>query len=286
MASTPSYRELLDDATKTLYDSSPSPRIDAEVLLQDLLEQPLAWLIAHGDTCASAEQVLSYNALIEQRRQGKPVAYLTGHKEFWALDLKVNEHVLIPRADTETLVEVALEHLRGKHAPKVLDLGTGSGAIALALAYERSDAEVLAVDSSDAALQVARQNRERHKLDNVRLQNSHWFREISPQHFDLIVSNPPYVANDDPHLSQGDLRFEPKQALQANNDGLSDLQHIVQQAASYLARHGSIILEHGSTQGAAVMTLLQDAGFQAVKLHHDLNQLERCCSAQKAELQA
>lgn len=275
----PTYQAIVNDATKILYHGSGSPRIDAEILLQHVVQKPLAWLIAYGDTLASKEHLIDFYKLVEMRLQGQPIAYLTGHKEFWSLDLAVNESVLIPRADTEVLVEQAVQRLANNTSTDVLDLGTGSGAIALAIAKERPLTSVLAVDSQEAALVVARQNAESHELNNVRFLTSHWFTEIKMQQFDVIVSNPPYIEPNDPHLSQGDLRFEPDSALVGAQDGLGDIQNIIQTAPPYLKTGGYLLIEHGYNQSEQVRDYFVGIGFDEIVNYRDLNDLPRCTAA-------
>lgn len=270
------YRGLIDDATQLFYPVSDTPRIDAEVLMQHLLQRPLAWLLSHGDCQADSHHIKTYFELTARRQNGQPIAYITGHKEFWSLDLWVSEDVLIPRADTETLVEQALQKIEPATAVKILDLGTGSGAIALALAKERPLAEVLAVDSSPAALKLAQQNAQASSLGNVQFLVSDWFSNIEPQRFNLIAANPPYVASLDPHLEQGDLRFEPSAALIGGDDGLDDIRQIVAVAPDYLEPGAHLIVEHGHDQADAVAALFSQAGFGDVTLSLDLNSLPRC----------
>jgi len=276
------YQTLLDDASKRLYDQSDTPRIDAEVLLQHVVERPLAWLIAHGSNKATEQHINDFNRLVETRQTGQPIAYLTGHKEFWSLDLLVNDSVLIPRPDTETLVEAALEKLTDNSASRVLDLGTGSGAIALAIAKERPLSDVLAVDFEAEALVVARKNATMNTINNVRFAQSDWFNAISHEpKFDLICTNPPYIEAGDPHLQQGDLRFEPDSALIATDNGLSDLRTIINMAPDYLTNDGWLLLEHGFDQAAPVAALLRDAGFIDIEHHKDINGLNRCTGGKR-----
>ena len=255
-------------------------RIDAQWLLLHVLGQPdagRAWLIAHGDDALSNAQSEHFSALCARRAAGEPVAYLTGHKGFYGLNLQVDARVLDPRPDTETLVDWALERLAGHPAPRVLDLGTGSGAIALALAHARPDATVLAVDASADALAVARANAERLRLP-VQFAQSDWFSAV-PGTFDLIVSNPPYIAERDPHLPA--LRHEPLAALVAGADGLRDLRAIAAAAPTHLVPGGWLLLEHGWDQAEAVQTLLRTQGFEEVQTRNDLAGIGRCSGARR-----
>lgn len=273
------YKALLNDAGRLLRANTDTPRIDAEALLLHVVQQPLAWLICYSDTAASSSQVKHYFDLIGKRQQGQPVAYLIGHKEFWSLKLLVNENVLIPRSDTETLVEQVLIRLPEEQAQQVLDLGTGSGAIALSIAKERPQAKVLATDAHAAALSVAKTNAQLNSLVNVDFVQSSWFDQIGTTQFDLIAANPPYIDAQDQHLSQGDLRFEPDSALIAGRDGLADLEQIITQAPEYLNHQGWLVLEHGYNQQDQIQALFEAAGFTNIECHFDLNRLPRCTSA-------
>ena len=264
-------RELLGSAASLPGDSA---RRDAEILLCHCLSKPRSWLYAWPEAEVAAAGAQAYAALLAQRGEGVPVAYLTGQRDFWSLQLSVNEHTLIPRPETETLVEWALE-LPLPGAALVADLGTGSGAIALALASERPGWQVTAVDSSAAALEVARANAKTADLATVRFQQSDWYQTLSGSLFHLLLSNPPYVDGLDPHLRQGDVRFEPRSALVAGQDGLADLARLVDGAAQHLLSDGWLLLEHGFEQGAAVRRLLLEAGFDAVSTREDLAGLER-----------
>lgn len=276
------YRGLLDDATKQLYEATETPRIDAEVLMQHVIERPMAWLIAYGDTLATSDHIQAFYELISQRQCGQPIAYLTGQRDFWTLSLKVNNMVLIPRPDTETLVEQALARLPLETDLNVLDLGTGSGAIALSIAKERPQARVLAVDFQAGALQVAKENAALNKIANTDFLQSDWFAKVPAKpRFDLIASNPPYVESGDPHLEQGDLRFEPNTALIAHEEGLADIRNIIQTAPDYLNNHGWLLIEHGYTQASDVAALLAAADYKNVELFRDINDLPRCTVAQR-----
>ncbi|CAN5705082.1 peptide chain release factor N(5)-glutamine methyltransferase [soil metagenome] len=248
---------------------------DAELLLAYVLSREPAWLYAHGDAPLDAQAAERFEALRARREAGEPVAYLTGRRGFWTLDLEVTSDTLIPRAETERLVESALTRIPPDAATRIADLGTGSGAIALAIARDRPLAHVVATDCSDAALVVARRNAERSGIGNVEFRCGDWFAALAGERFDLIASNPPYIAEGDPHLVQGDLRHEPPPALVSGVDGLDDLRRIVRGAPAYLLPGGWLLLEHGHDQGAAVRALLTVAGFAQVQTARDLEARER-----------
>lgn len=271
-----SYRALLEEGVKRLYNDFDTPRIDAEVLLLHAVKKDMSWLIVYGDRLAEKDHIIDFYELIEQRAVGQPIAYLTGHKEFWSLDLIVNPSVLIPRPDTETLVEQALESLSKNEENSILDLGTGSGAIALAIAKERPQDKVLATDNSPTALNVAKQNAEKNNITNVSFIKSDWFSQIDGQEFELIISNPPYIEPDDAHLQQGDLRFEPETALIGAGDGLDDIRHIISTACIFLSDGAHLIIEHGYNQQQQATELFTQHGYQNIKTHQDLNKLPRC----------
>lgn len=244
--------------------------IDGQVLLAHALQRDRAWLVAHGDDVLAREQADTFFALAKRRRDGEPVAYLTGCREFWGLSLAVTRDVLIPRPETETLVELALAWLPRDRPVRVLDLGTGSGAIALAIASERPQAHVVATDGSAAALAVARGNAQRTALSNVEFVEANWYDGVPGSSWDMIVSNPPYVAIGDPHLTEGDLRFEPAGALASGVDGLAALRTIINGAGARLAPGGALIVEHGFNQADEVRDLLRDAGFVDLVAARDL----------------
>ena len=250
-------------------------RIDAQMLLLHVLGRPVndrAWLLMHDGDALAPEQGQRYAALCARRTGGEPVAYLTGHKEFWGLALAVDARVLDPRDDTETLVAWALEVLQDQRAPRIADLGTGSGAIALALQHERPDASVLAVDASADALAVARANAERLGLP-LAFHQGNWLDGLDGP-FQAIVSNPPYIRADDPHLAA--LTHEPLSALASGADGLADIRQIIAQAPGRLAPGGWLLLEHGWDQAGAVQALLRAAGFAQVQGRNDLAGMARC----------
>jgi release factor glutamine methyltransferase len=275
---------------------SSSARIEVQCLLQAVLQVNRAWLLAHPEQLLSAAQHAQFTVLFERRLNGEPLAYLLGEREFYGLVFKVSPATLIPRPETELLVELALQRIlqplpaspthpgpplsgreqgRCKHAFRVLDLGTGSGAIALSIAHARPDIEVVAVDASAAALEVAQFNVQRLGLGNVRLLQSDWFGALHGERFDIIVSNPPYVAADDAHLAQGDLRFEPCTALASGADGLDDIRRICAKAKAHLNPEGWLLFEHGHDQSAQVRALLQQSGFAGVFSARDLAGIER-----------
>jgi len=229
-----------------------------------------AWLMAHAGDALSRDAAQAFFALAKRRRDGEPVAYLTGRREFWGLDLTVTPAVLIPRPETETLVEVALARLPVDRGVRVLDLGTGSGAIALALAHERPQAEILATDVAPEALDVARGNAARLAIGNVTFLRSDWYAGVPPDRYDAIVANPPYIALGDPHLREGDLRFEPRGALASGVTGLSALATTVGGARDRLVPGGFLAVEHGFDQGDAVRKLFEASRFVAVEASRDL----------------
>ena len=261
-------------------------RVDAQILLLHSLQRPLhdrAWLLAHDSDTLMPAQATAWQDALQRRLSGEPVAYITGRKDFFGLTLAVDARVLDPRPDTETLVDWALaclpESAPETRSPRILDLGTGSGAVALALQHARPDATVWAVDASEDALAVARANAARLQL-GVQFIASDWLNAVDVQHtgsFDLIVSNPPYVADGDPHLAA--LTHEPLQALTSGPDGLDDIRQIIAQAPVYLALGGWLLLEHGWDQAAPVQALLREAGFEQVQSRRDLGGIERCTGA-------
>ncbi|WP_156924759.1 peptide chain release factor N(5)-glutamine methyltransferase [Pseudoxanthomonas sp. J35] len=250
-------------------------REDAEPLLVHALGVDRAWLFAHASDPVPADEAVRYRALVERRAAGEPVAYLTGRRGFWTLDLEVTPDTLIPRPETELLVELALARIGPKQPARIADLGTGSGAIALALARERPAAVVVATDIDKATLAVAVRNARAHALDNVWFRRGDWEEALGRDRFDLVASNPPYIAEGDAHLSQGDLRHEPPRALSSGPDGLDAIRTIVAAAPRHLVPGGWLLLEHGLDQGAAVRALLEQAGFVDVETARDLEQRDR-----------
>ncbi|WP_132144183.1 peptide chain release factor N(5)-glutamine methyltransferase [Luteibacter rhizovicinus] len=261
-------RTLLRDATVLLGD-----RLEAELLLLHVLGVGRAWLFAHADDVLPDASIAGFHELVKRRAGGEPVAYIVGQRGFWSLSLEVTPATLIPRPETELLVELALERMPKDAA--VIDLGTGSGAIALAIASERAEARVVAVDASAAALDVARRNAERLGLQRVRFGLGSWWEPVAGERFDIAVSNPPYIEADDVHLGEGDLRFEPVTALASGADGLDDIRHIVEGALAQLLPGGWLLIEHGWEQGHVVRTLLESAGFIDVFTAQDIEARDR-----------
>ncbi|MFJ4373458.1 peptide chain release factor N(5)-glutamine methyltransferase [Pseudomonas japonica] len=253
---------------------SPTARLDIELLLAAAIGKTRSYLHTWPERIVSSEAAQTFADYLQRRRAGEPVAYILGQQGFWNLDLEVAPHTLIPRPETELLVETAMRLQSGDPA-RVLDLGTGTGAIALALASERRQWQVTAVDRVEEAVALAERNRQRLQLDNVRVLASHWFSALAGQRFELIISNPPYIADADPHLVAGDVRFEPSSALVAGQDGLDDLRQIIAEAPAHLLAGGWLLLEHGFDQAAAVRELLARHGFEQIESHLDLNAHER-----------
>ncbi len=252
--------------------------IDVEVLLTKVLSISRATLKAYPERELNEHEQVEFNNLLKKRIRGEPIAYLVEHREFWSLDFIVTPDVLIPRADTELLVEVALELAESKKNTRILDLGTGSGAIAIAVASERPDAIVIATDVSSEALKIAKLNAKRNHIANVEFALGDWFGAIvndinAP--FDMILSNPPYIANFDPHLSQGDLRFEPNKALVSGIDGMDALNIIISEADKYLVPDGILVVEHGYDQEVLVAAAFTTAGFKDIVCCKDLSGIPR-----------
>lgn len=268
-------KDLLKAAQQSISVSLAAPldeaAIEARLLLQQSLGVDHAWLIAHINDELTNAQVVSFQQILARRLNGEPVAYILGMREFYGLPLKTTPATLIPRPDTETLVEAALGKLPSNQNLKILDLGTGTGAIALAIAKSRPQAQVTAVDFSHEALSVAKENAQNLDLARVRFMQSDWFASLQNEKFDVIVSNPPYIAENDAHLTQGDLRFEPITALASGKDGLDDIRRIIQAAPSHLNPNGWLMLEHGYDQAEKVAELLALHGFEQISHAPDLS---------------
>jgi release factor glutamine methyltransferase len=265
-----SLQQLLARATETLSVFSDSPRLDAELLLAHALGKDRSYLRAWPERVPAPAQAARFESLLARRLAGEPVAHLLGVREFWSLDLQVTPDTLIPRPETELLVERALLRIPADRPATVADLGTGSGAIALAIASERPRAQVLATDRAPAALTVARRNAAAHAIDNVEFREGDWCAGLPADTFDIILSNPPYIAAQDPHLAQGDARFDPRSALVAGPDGLDDLRRIIRDAARCLKPGGWLLVEHGYDQGPAVVRLFATEGYRDIRDYPDL----------------
>lgn len=244
--------------------------VDARALMQRVLDASHAYLIVHSGLVLTPEQAQLFQRSVERRATGEPVAYITGKREFYGMGFVVTPAVLIPRPETELLVDLALARISSSRPSRILDLGTGSGAVALAIARHRPLALVTAVDISPESAAVARENARLHNLDNVSIVKADWFQGVAGEIFDLIVANPPYVARADPHLGQGDLRFEPPIALSGGEDGLDCLRHIIAAASAHLVRNGVLLFEHGYDQAEACRELLHTAGYSGVFSRPDL----------------
>jgi release factor glutamine methyltransferase len=274
-------RTALNQAAHSLAAVSESSALDAEVLLAFVLGKERSFLRAWPEKQLDDEQLARYRRLIEKRTSGAPIAYLVGKREFWSRDFQVNAAVLIPRPETELLVELALGSAPENTPLQLLDLGAGSGIIAITLAAERPATEVLGVDICAAALRIAQTNAARLGVKNVRFLRSDWFAQIPPSVFDIIVGNPPYIAPGDPHLRQGDVRFEPQGALVSAQQGLGDIARIVAGAKVYLKPDGHLLLEHGYDQQDAVQSLFRQQGYAQIRTHCDLAGQPRITAAQK-----
>ena len=274
MSSTPiTVRGLLAAASAELGGDDSAREV--ELLLGHALGKDRSWLYAHADDALAVDSALRFHALLLRRAAGEPIAYILGRREFWSLDLVVTPDVLVPRPETELLVELALQRIPQSAQVDIADLGTGSGAIALAIARERPQARVLATDASAAALAVARANAARLGLGNVEFAQGDWCAALAAHRYDLIVSNPPYIAQADTHLQRGDLRFEPRAALASGADGVDAIRSIVAAAPEHLQLRGWLLFEHGFEQGPAVRELLERSGFQEVWTASDLEGRER-----------
>lgn len=275
--------ELLKGAFERLTFASETAQLDAQLLLAHVLSVSTSYFYTWPEKQVDAADIERFNTLLTRRAQGEPVAYLLGHQAFWSLELEVAPCTLIPRADTERLVEVALSVLDVSKTSRILDLGTGTGAIALSLAAEQPKAAVVGVDLIEEAVELAKRNALRNKIDNVAFMQSRWFDALENcEPFDLIVSNPPYIDPNDVHLSQGDVRFEPKSALVADNHGMADIEHIIQSAQRFMKHNAYLMFEHGYDQAAAVREALKAAGFVGVESFQDLGQNDRVTIGQYA----
>tara|TARA_R110001592_G_scaffold16123_7_gene69010 strand:- start:2678 stop:3604 length:927 start_codon:yes stop_codon:yes gene_type:complete len=271
-----SIANLIYQGQQLLQTGSDSARLDVEILLCFVLDKERSYLLTWPEKMLSDEQLHDFLPLLVRRIQGEPIAYITGVKEFWSLPLAVSKATLIPRPDTETLVELVLEQYKGRKNIHCLDLGTGTGAIALALASENPTWKIDAVDFNVEAVQLAQRNAKNCKLAQVNIFQSDWFSQVGThKKFDLIVSNPPYIDCEDSNLSLGDVRFEPASALVASDNGLADIKHIADMARGFLTVQGQLFFEHGFEQGHAVRSILVNLGFEKAQTEQDLNGHDR-----------
>lgn len=272
-----SIEQLLSSAAQQISSISGSARLDVELLLCEVLDCNRTYLFTWSDKTVSGPQVILFRQLLERRAKGEPIAHIVGRRGFWDLELNVNASTLIPRPDTEILVEKVLDVVAqdGPCSGQGLDLGCGTGAIALALGQELPNWHWLGADLIDDAVALAQSNAKRNHITNCRFIQSSWFENIGLQKFDFIVSNPPYIDKNDPHLSQGDVRFEPLTALVAEDNGLADIKLISQLAPNYLNPNAKLIFEHGYDQGQSVRKILSDNNFQKVETFKDLSGNDR-----------
>ena len=274
-------QQALQQASKQLAETSPSAILDTQVLLTHVLRCNTAHLAAWPEKTLSDAQLAGFQKLVEKRRQGVPVAHLTGSREFWSLDFSVDNSTLIPRPETETLVEYLLDNFGKRENLKLLDMGTGTGAIALSIAREKPGWEIIASDISERALELSRQNCSQHDTSNVTLIHSDWFQNIDAENFDIIISNPPYIASDDPHLSQGDVRFEPHSALSSGVTGMDDIEHICSQAKKHLLQNGWLMVEHGYNQKQLGAECFAKNSFSEIEQKQDLSGHTRMTAGKK-----
>ena len=274
-------QQALQQASKQLTETSPSAILDTQVLLTHVLRCNTAHLAAWPEKTLSDAQLADFQKLVEKRRQGVPVAHLTGSREFWSLDFSVDNSTLIPRPETETLVEYLLDNFGKRENLKLLDMGTGTGAIAISIAREKPGWEIVASDISEQALELARLNCSQHDTSNVTLIHSDWFHNIDAENFDIIISNPPYIASDDPHLSQGDVRFEPHSALSSGVTGMDDIEHICSQAKKHLLQNGWLMVEHGYNQKQLVAECFAKNSFSEIEQKQDLSGHTRMTAGKK-----
>ena len=273
----PRIDEALAAAAERLRSASESPRLDAELLLARALDVPRSYLFAHPEDCLDAGAVKRFSAIIDRRADGLPLAYITGEKEFWSMTLHVSPDTLVPRPETETLVDRALLLLPRRAELSVLDLGTGSGAIALAIARERPLCRIVATDISTGAIAVAQENARRHGLPNIEFRTGDWIEPVKDQRFDMIASNPPYIASGDSHLDK--LGYEPRSALEAGADGMRDIRKIAMSAGQVLVKDGTLLLEHGAGQSHLVRAELEKDGWSEIEAINDMAGLPRVTTA-------
>ncbi len=269
-----SVKQALQWALEEINESD-SGQLDAELLLGEIIGKSRAWIYTWPESALGEHEHQLFQQLVMRRKSGEPVAHLIGKQEFWSLELKVTGDTLIPRPETETLVEQALKLIPTDKSWRVADLGTGTGAIAIAIASERPDCTIIATDQSRAALSVAEENSSNHQLNNIEYRDGSWFLPLEKEKFNIILSNPPYIAMEDPHLEQGDLRYEPNSALASGKEGMDDIRYLINHAANFLHKDGILMIEHGYDQGEKARELLQQQSFSSVTTTHDISGHER-----------
>ena len=274
--------QLIKSATEQLLNQSDSPRLDAEVLLAHSLQKNRTWLATWPDKVLVESDINQFNKLLQRRLCGEPIAHITGTREFWSLPLTVTADTLIPRPDTELIIEKILDMYPANTDITLADLGTGSGAIALALASERPHWKITATDQSANALEIAKQNAHSLSLVNVTFKLGNWFEPLDGDTYDVIVSNPPYIPQGDPHLIQGDARFDPITALASGDDGLDDIRQITAQARHHLKKQGRLFIEHGYDQKSEMLDIFTKNGFKEIRQAHDIANNPRITFAEKA----
>ena len=267
--------QIIEEAIKQIQVVSDSARLDSELLLCAVLKKDRSFIRAWPEHELDQQQLHSFQEKLKQRILGKPIAHILGERGFWSLNLNVTADTLIPRPDTERLVELALEIIPDKAQWKILDLGTGTGAIALSLAKEKPNCSITATDQSNAALNIAKQNAEKNKIPNIEFIQSDWFGKLENKQFDMIVSNPPYIKENDPHLKQGDVRFEPLSALTSGSDGLGDIRIIIKNSIAHLKTKAPLLIEHGYDQADEVCDLFISSNFTEVSDFKDDNDIPR-----------
>jgi len=277
---TPTFENLLGQALTTLAPSSASARLDAEVLLSTAIGCDRAYMVAHPAKLGDKSQLTHFDALLSRRQQGEPIAYILGQKEFWSLPIKTTSNTLIPRPETEHLVEQALARLPIESDALIFDLGTGSGAVAIAIAAERPDTKIIAVDLCAKALAVAEENASTLALYNISFLQGNWYTPLGDLRANLIVCNPPYVPDDDPHLDRGDIAHEPVLALRGGKDGMEEIEKIARGGKQHLQAKGSLIMEHGFDQGTAVQACLKAHGYLNIATTQDYSGLDRITQCQ------
>lgn len=276
-------KEAAELATTTLYSVSKSAKLDAQLLIRHVCNIEQTKIIAHPELVLNDQQIELFNSSLNRRAQGEPLAYITGSKEFWSLEFIVNKHVLIPRPETELLVEFALNAISKIDTPRILDLGTGSGVIAISLAKQRNDCLITATDISLQALDVAKNNAKRHET-KITFTQSNWYENLLTEKFDVIVCNPPYIAIDDVDLEKYVRQYEPNKALISRNNGFQDLEFVIAGAKQYLSSRGYLAVEHGFQQADKVQCLFNQYGFNLIQTHKDLAKQERITTGQNPKM--